>query len=388
MAESLCSCCQLLGKPPARINFLVFTGLPDSLIYSRLKYLLRHYSETLSSADDVQLTNYASLMSVGTPLFTRQDEPVPSDISTPDSSQTCCNGFSFLPIDIGDTPAGTEIDRFNKKIQDLLECRNDAPLDEQDTTIRASSWIMLSGGAYLDPALLNVFLRLKTHGEPLLSFTFTIFSFLVTEQRLFENWLFHNLNIQEYQNTTFPRYAERIKKFFPALNSNPSMQKNTYLFEEHSRLTDDQIQMLLQDVFRGRGSKHQATDGRLRQRMEKLLSHRSRTVRDIRMVRNSLQKSYQEKVAGRLRLLYDALKKPESTVMAARRVVHLVLDEFERINHEELRPYKRILIVGFEPDDAKRSDTIVANLIRCAIMLLKELNDTLVPLVYAIVLTV
>ena len=388
MTESLCSCCQLLGKPSARINFLIFTGLPDSLIYSRIKYILRHYSGTLSSADDVQFTNYESLMSVSTQLFTRQDQALPPDIPVPDSTQTCCHGFSVLPIDIADTSDSTEIDRFTKKVQDFLDSQTDAPLDEQDGNTKASSWIMLSGSPYLDPALLSVFQRLKAQSEPSFSFTFTILCFLVTEQRLFENWLFHNLSIQDYHNTTYPRYTERIRKFFPLLNSNKSMQEHTYLFEEHSRLTDDQIQNLLQDVFRRKGSKHQATNDRLRQSMEKLFSPRSRTVRDIRTVRNSLQRSYQENVAERLRLLFNDLKKPATTVATARRLVHLVLSEFERINHEELRAYKRILVVGFEPSDAKRSDTIVANLIRCAIMLLNNANDTSVPLIYAIVLTV
>jgi hypothetical protein len=72
MAEPLCSCCKLLGRPRARVNFIIATGVPDSLVYQRIKYLLRTYSETASFENDMRLTNYEALMDISEQIFNRE----------------------------------------------------------------------------------------------------------------------------------------------------------------------------------------------------------------------------------------------------------------------------------------------------------------------------
>jgi hypothetical protein len=385
MTESLCSCCKLLGKPPARVNFIIATGLPDSLVYQRIKYLLKNYSESSSSANDTRLTNYDMLMDISDELFTRHNSPAPIDQALLAKTQACCHGFTTMPIDADDISDASHLETFRKGIHDLLDPKGDLKTEDENTKSESESWIILLGSTCLEPALLNVFLGLQNQKSLLLSFTLTVICFLVDEQRLFENWLFHNLSIQDYQKNTYPEYERRIRSFFSLLNSSKYLQKNTLLIKEEIVLTDTELQTFVQNLFRNESAKYRATNDKLRHGMEKLLSFRQRTVRDVRSVRNTLQQFYHKITEDRLKpLLYD-LQQTNTVANAARQIVNIVLNDFGRMNEEELRVYKRQLVLGFQSRDTQRSNTIAAQLVHYALQLLRENNDTSTPLIYSIV---
>jgi hypothetical protein len=388
MTESLCSYCKLLGKPPARINFIIATGLPDSLVYQRIRYLLRNYSETPSFENDIRLTNYETLMDISSQLFNRQNDSSSVNQSISAATQTCCHGFTTMPIEVDDISDSSQIDIFQKTIFNLLDSKADSTTNEQNTKPKSASWIMISGSMCLEPALLNVFLQLRYQNSSSLSFTFTVLCFLVDEQRLFENWFLRDLSIQDYNSKIYPKYERGINNFFSLLNSSKYLQQNTLLIDERDMLTDDKLQILLQNIFRNGSSKYRANNDKLRSDMAKLLSPRQRTIRDVRNVKNSLQRCCEQMIEDRLKPLFNDLEQTITAYNSARQICRLVLDEFGRMNEEELRIYKRLLTLGFYFYDAKHSDTIAARLVNYALHLLRNDNDTSTQLIYSIVLVI
>ncbi|CAF4369994.1 unnamed protein product, partial [Adineta steineri] len=195
---------------------------------------------------------------------------------------------------------------------------------------------MLDGSACLEPPVLSIFSRLQNHSSPLLNFSLTILCFLVDEQRLFENWLNQNISIHDYQSNTYPKYERLMNNFFPLLNSSTYLQQNTLLIEEQTVLTDHELQTLIKNLYHNKSTKYRATNVQLRHNMAKLLSPRQRTVRDIRNVRSNLQKNYDQFIKNRLRPLFNELQQSQTAASAARQIVNIVLNEFERMNEEEL----------------------------------------------------
>lgn len=100
MVESVCSCCKLFGKPPARVNFIISTGAPYSVVHKRVEYLLKNYSEASSYENDSGFINYRTLMDISDQLYSCQNNlsPVAQSIST--EIQSCCHGFTNLSFDI------------------------------------------------------------------------------------------------------------------------------------------------------------------------------------------------------------------------------------------------------------------------------------------------
>jgi len=388
MTESLCSCCKLFGKPPARINFIISTGLSDSLVHGRIKHLVKNYSESSSFKNDICLTNYGTLMGISDQLFNRQGDSSSIDEAISAAAQTCCHGFTTIPIDIDDISDSSQLDLFRKDILDFLDSTADSTTEEQNTKSQSASWIMISDSMCLEPAFLNVFLQLSDQNSSLLRFTLTVLCFLVNEQRLFENWFFQDLPVQDYHSNTYPKYEREIKKFFWFLNSSKYLQQNTLLINEEDVLTDDKLQKLLQDIFRNESSKLRANNDKLRCGMAKLLLPRRRTVRDVRNVRSNLRRFYIEDVENRLKPLFNDLQQTTTAANAARQISHIVLDDFDRMNDEELRVYKRQLILGFKFDDAKHSNTIAAQLVHYALHLLSNNDETSTPLIYSIILVI
>lgn len=391
MTESLCSCCQLLGKPPSRVNFIITTGVPDSLIYQRIKHLLRNYSASPSSANDVHLTNYQTLMDISDQLFTRQNHVSAVAHLLSPQTHTCCHGFATMPIESADVSDPTDLERLRRDIHDLLDPKTDSETNEQNATSKTASWIMLVGSSCLKPALLDIFLHLKDrHTLPPSSFDFTmtVLCFLVDEQRLFQNWLYQSLSIQDYQAETYPEYDGLVRDFFPLLNSSQYLQHNTLLIKEQTVLTDNELQTLLKSLFHPGSSAYRANNHQLRHAMAKLLSPRQRTVHDIRSVRNSLQGRYHRVTEDRLQPLLSNLQQPSTKADAARQIVNIVLNEFGRMNDEELRVYKRLFLLGDKSYDNKRSDTIASQLVHYALHLLNDGNNSSTPLVYSIVLVI
>ena len=390
MTESLCSCCKLFGKPTARINFLIAATQPDSLMYSRVKNLLRNYSENFPYENDVRLTDYETLLSVGTRLFNRSNDSPSIDQVTSIVTPTCCHGFMTMLTDIDDTSDTSQLETFQKRILDLLVAKTDSTADEPNVMPEPASWIMLGGSTYFEPALLHVFVQLNDQKSSLSNFSFTVLVFLVNEQQLFENWFFQNLPFEDYQSNTYPEYERRIKNFFTFLNSSKSLHENTLLINEDDLLTDNELQNFLQSIFRAELSKYRANNATHRSDMAKLLSPCQRTIRDISTVRNDLQWFYNRPVEDRLRALLKHLKEKTTpaAINAARQISHIVLDEFSRMNDEEKRVYKRQLMLGFNTNDAEHSNTIVAQLVHFALHLVKTDDQTLTSLIYSVVLVI
>ncbi|CAF1355238.1 unnamed protein product [Adineta steineri] len=388
MTDSSCSCCKLLGKPPARVNFIMTTGVPDSLVYERIEYLLENYSESSSSANDISVTNYKTLMDISQHLFDIQKHSLSNDLSAASETQTCCHGFTTISITNDDISDSSKLKTLEKVILNYLDPKGDLETEQKNTTSKPETWIMLDGSACLEPPVLSIFSRLQNHSSPLLNFSLTILCFLVDEQRLFENWLNQNISIHDYQSNTYPKYERLMNNFFPLLNSSTYLQQNTLLIEEQTVLTDHELQTLIKNLYHNKSTKYRATNVQLRHNMAKLLSPRQRTVRDIRNVRSNLQKNYDQFIKNRLRPLFNELQQSQTAASAARQIVNIVLNEFERMNEEELRVYKRQLILGFEFYKADHSNTIASQLVHYALQLLKNNDDTSIPFIYSIVLVI
>lgn len=388
MVESLCSCCKLLGKPAVRINFIISTGLPNGLIHERIEYLLENYSETSSFENGDRLTNYETLVDINSQLFGSQKKI--SSVSQPISTvkQSCCNGFTTMPLDIDNILDPFQLESFKKTIVDLLDRKADSEIEEENTKPKSPTWIMINDSMCLEPAFLNIFLQLNNQNSPLPSFTLNILCFLVDEQRLFENWFFQNRPIEDYNTNICPTYEREINNFFHLLNSSKYLQQNTLLINEQDMVTDDKLQILLQGIFQHGSSKFRANNEKFRQKMAKLFSSRQRRTHDVRNVRSSLVKRYNQTVTDRLMPLLDNLQQPTTATDAARKIIHIVLNEFERMNDEERRVYKRQLILGFHFGRAKDSNTIIAQLVHYALFLLRNNDDTLIPFIYSIITVV
>ena len=388
MTQSRCSCCLLLGPPPARVNFIIVTTISDSLVYQRIKHLLRHYSEGNSSTGDASLTNYDSLMSINDQLFQRANLTTPAETPTTETTQTCCHGYASFPTTVNDVSSTSELERFEKNILDLLNPKKEATAEEKTLDHEPSTWIMLSGSIYSEPALLQVFLQMKERHSPSLTFTFTVLSFPVTERRLFEYWLPNNSALHEYQTRTYPEYEKRIGEFFSLLHSSKHLQENTLLIEEIDQLTDKVLEQVLKGLFRTGASRHRAVDDRLRSSMSKLLRFQPRTARDIRAVRGRLFGGYNNNAEADLKLLLSDLQQSSTAINGARAAIQLVLDKFERMQKEERRAYQRQLILGSRASDPKRSNTVIARLIHCALQLLEKDLETSTPLLYSIIVVI
>lgn len=388
MTDSLCSCCQLFGKPRARVNFIILAGAPDSVVYQRIKYLLQNYQKTNLSTQDTSLTDYNTLMTSSGHIFDLRNQTSSIDLSTTSSTDKCCHGYIRLPFSIDDTSNPNEWKTFQKNILDLLHGKMDENIEEQSTNAEPPSWILLHGSICLESELLNVFIKLKDENLTMVTYTFTVLGLLVSEQQLFEHWLCRNLVIENYQNNTYPEYEKRIHAFFSLLNSSKYLQENTLLVEENKDLTDDKLVILLKNLFQHDLSKYRAINHKLRSDMERLLRPCRRTARDVRSVRGNLQASYQKNGKYQLESLLNCLKRPETADNAARQVVRLLLDEFSRLNNEQRRAYKRQILCGFKASDSENSNTIVAQLVHYALRLLQNYEVTKIPLLYSVIMVI
>lgn len=381
MADTFCSCCEILGKPPSQINFILATGLPDSSVYERIRHSLINLRNN-SCINDTNLLHYKAMMDISDHLFTSQQDASSIDQSGSKPTQNCCNGFSTMLVDILDISNSSEVDAFQKKVEKLLL---DSTTDSRDDNHQSASWVLLTGSILLEVTLLNIFLRCRDANPSLTSFSLTVLCFLGNEQRLFENWLCQSQCIEQYKNKIYPEYDQQIKRFFSLLQTSQYLQENTLLIEEQTVLTDDELHKLMKCIFSGESSKYRANNGELRSRMKKLLSPRKRTVHDIRYVRNDLLGHYNGTIKRYLDPLLSALQQTQTAADAARQIVHIVINDFPRLNDEELRTYKRQMILGISGNGIKHGNSIVVKLIRYALYLLENKDDKLTPLLYGIV---
>jgi hypothetical protein len=171
MTDSLCSRCQLFGKPRARLNFIILAGAPDSVVYQRIKHFLQNYQKTNVLTQDSSLTNYDTLMTISGHIFDRQNQTSPIDSFTTNSTDKCCHGYSRLSFHIDDASNPIEWENFQKTILDLLNAKMDENVEEQSTNVEPPSWILLHGSICLEPELLNVFIKLKDQNITMVTFT-------------------------------------------------------------------------------------------------------------------------------------------------------------------------------------------------------------------------
>lgn len=388
MTEALCSYCKLFGKPSARVNFIISITAPGSLVHKRIQYILENNAEASSLENDGRLAKYETLMDIGDQIFNRQNDSSSVNQVTSTLSRSCCHGFTLMPLNIDNKSSSSQLDTFQEDILDLLDPKADEATEEQDSKPKSSSWIIISGSMCLEPAFFNIFLQINDQKSSLLTFTLNVLCFLVTEQRLFEMWSVRNQPLQDYNKTMYPDFEREINNFFSLLNSSTDLQKNTLLINEQDYLTDAKLQTLLQSIFYDRSLKFRANNDKLRNDMAKLLVCCPRKVYDVSNVRTGLQRCYNPMVDNRLKPLLNDLQQTTTAANAARKIIQIVLDEFEFMNDEERRVYKRQMMIGFQSGNAEKSNTIVAQLVHYAFRLLKNKNDTLIPLVYSIVLVI
>ncbi|CAF4251448.1 unnamed protein product [Rotaria sp. Silwood2] len=384
MTESLCSCCKLLGKPPSPINFIIAMGSPVSLIYPKVEYLLRNYSEISSYMNDIRLPNYEILTNINDQLFASQNQSSSIDRRLSTLIPSCCNGFNLMSININDVSNSSQIGEFRNRLLELLKLANKV----ENVQYKSPSWILLSGSICLESKFINIFLQLNDLNSPFFNFTLKIMCFLVDEQQLFENSLAQRRSVQDYQINIYPVYEKRIKSLFSVLASSKYLQNNVLLIDERIVTDDSALQTLIQSLYHNESSKYLANDNKLRFDVLKLLSPRRRTARDVRDIRNFLQKNYNRTISNRLKPLLNDLQQSDTAENAARKIVHLVLDEFDRLNDEELQVYKRQLIFGFNLSDAAYQNTIAAQLIHYVLQLLNNQNYALTPFIYSMVLAI
>ncbi|CAF3154178.1 unnamed protein product, partial [Rotaria sp. Silwood2] len=160
MTDSPCSHCQLFGQPLARINFIIIAGSANIMVYQRVKHLIRDYSGTNSPVQNINYTNYDSLMNISDQLFIRQTQEV-VDPSKSLSTEKCCHGFEIFPIGISDIPDSAQLQIFKKDILNLLELKANEDAQTKDEIVEPATWIMMNGSVCFEPALLKVFLQLK-----------------------------------------------------------------------------------------------------------------------------------------------------------------------------------------------------------------------------------
>ena len=378
MTEPLCSVCKLFGKPPERVNFIIVASSSDSLIPQRIKHILKKYSDESSFVNDVHLKNYEALIDIKNKIFPSNITSLSDNQATSTETRTCCNGLIVY----------AEIESFRQRILKLLTRNSDITEDESDKTSESPSWVIFTGQQYFEPAVLKILLQLKNEESNLFDYTCTVLGFLMNEQTLFKHWYFQDRPIQDYQTYAYPEYESAIKEFFSFLNSSKELQQITLLIDEDYISADEDLQFLLQSLFSGDLSNCKAVDNQLRLYMSGLLLPRRRTVRDISYLRNDLQKYYASAVKRRLSPLLTDLKQSETAIQSAREICRIVLDEFDHMNDEENRVYKRQLMLGLNNDGAKSSNTVAAQLVFCALRLLESKDESLYPLIYAIVMSV
>ncbi|CAF1091118.1 unnamed protein product [Rotaria magnacalcarata] len=384
MTDSLCSCCQIFGKPRARLNFIILASGPDSVAYLGTKHLLQNYVEINSSTSDSNLTDYDTLARINNSIYNRGHQTTLLDPSTRNAMNKCCYGFSSMWASIDSVSNGNEWDTFRRKIFDLL----DAKINEDQTEVEPPTWVLIYGSACFEPTLLNIFIDLKDENLLLSTNTFAVLGLLVNEEELFKSWICRNVALEDYDKATYPEYERRTQAFFVLLNLSRFLQEHTLLVEERGNFNSDQLREILKHLFQQNISEYSSVNDNLRSSMEKLLKRRERTVRDVKAVRSSLLISYQNSAKIPLESIVACLKHDGRAAEAARKVINLILNEFRFINKEQKRAYRRQLLCGFDKSDAQNRNTVAAQMTHYALRLLKNYHESTVPLLYAVVIAI
>ena len=388
MMDNSCACCRIFGKPQARVNFIIVAGGPDSVYYQRIRRILQTNPDTKVLNQENQITNYESLIHISNRVFNLTHTSPLSDETQTISKNACCYGLSRFSSPVEDESASEEIEIFLLHISNLLNEQANKNPEKTEQKVEPSTWVLLYGSIFLEPDVIDKIMKFKDQSSALVSYTFAFLGLLISEQTLFESWICRNEILEDYIQKTCPQYAKRIQEFFYFLNSCRYFQERTLIIEENRDLTDEKLRYILQNLFQQNPSPHQAINHEYRVHMQRLFQKRHRTVRDVKSVRGYLQSSYQRVAKQELEVLVNSLKQPQRADDAARRVVHLALDDYTFLNREQKRAFKRQIICGFGPADSKHYNTIVSQLVLYALRLIEIYDDSMISLLYYVVVVI
>ena len=375
MAELPCSCCTLLGEPPARVNFKILTGLPYSRERERIYYLREHHNED-GYAGTVVNSYYHSLIDVSKELFNPMNLSCSSIASLPNK---CCYGSKFP--NKNNQLTSSCYDAVKNYILCQLKPKSTIEKSEVDPCVQAASWIIFNDSNCMEEKFLNIFLQLKDHQAPLLDYTFTVLCLLDSEKEVFKNCILQSTTFDQYNSISI-EYQRRIKDFFILLKSSSILQQRTLLVEQNKLSNSEIIQRILHRLPRnvsGRGSTFY-------HEMEHLFTPITRQPDDIGVVRRSLQKDYNQAAQDHLQALLNKLRQRNTVEEAAHQLIRLVLIDFKYMNAEEKSIYRRQLILGFNSYDAQQhSNSIAAQVIHYIVELISKQDKKQNSLTYALV---
>ncbi|CAF1609378.1 unnamed protein product, partial [Adineta ricciae] len=363
MVDSLCSYCQIFGKPSTQINFIILAGGPDTTAYERIKYFIQNYSQTSTSFEVNNLTNYDALMTIQNRIFDHKSQPSSTNSVTTNPIHTCCRGHTTLHA--------KEYETLRKEVDDLLN-KN------------ALTWILVYGSVLLDPDFLKIVIDSNNQKQPPVTTTFAVLGLLVNEEKLFMDWICQSAPYEEYINQTYPNYRDRTRRFFSLLNSSLSLREHTLLVQDNGDFASAQLQEILKDLFDQKLLKYSSNNDNVRSSMEKLLGPHNRTVQHVRYTTSHLKSYYAQILKRPLETLCSRLKNTDEATEAVREVVYLVLRDMTYADREKRKAYKRHFLCGFKDSDVENSDTIAAQLILYAQRLLASNDESTFSLLYAI----
>lgn len=380
MTETLCACCKILGTPPRPINYIIATGLPHSLVYEQIKHLLlTNISASHPPMDDGCLSDYQGLVKIGNSLFDSQNRlsSIQQVLSTPVGN--CCNGLRILSFGMDDKSKSLNTDEIKKTIKNLL----DSSSERQFKRHQSPSWILLSGSIFLQPTLISTFLPDKgSHIAPI-DYTVTLICFLGNEKRLFESWLCQLTSFENYDEKVYPDYNKKIKDFFAFLNTSEYLRANTLLIDEKIALNDKELRSILEAIYHSKSTNYRAVNNELRSKMERLLSPKVRTIREILHVRTSLVKDYREHISKQLETLFDDMQQAETADRAVREICHIILNVLPRLDKEQQSVYRKQFMTDVRSYTEQRS-TIASQLTQYALSLIESNNPQSMSLLYGI----
>lgn len=375
MTTISCSCCKLLGRPSARVNFIILTGFPYSNVRVRINWLLTHSIGDIDADNVGNLTDYQSLTNTSNDLFNRANPSLSSDSSEGSPTiKSCCCGFHSITVAVDDQSSSNCYDKMkDKMIHQLKSESKDEP----------PSWIIFNQTSYLEEKFLDIFLQLKSHPVKLLDYTFTVVCILGNTDEMFKDCVCHSITLHKYKSIS-TEYERRIKNFFTLLNSSPVLQQRTLLVEQNRRFDDRIIQEILHNLPRNI-SKDTSNNALFRQKMKTLFKPFEWNVIDLYHIRRNLLKDYNPIARNRLESLLKELRHTNTVQNAVYQIIRIVLVEFDYMNDEERRVYRRQLTLGFEKDDPKNLNTIAAQLVHYTHELVNKKDNTLYSLIYALV---
>lgn len=388
MSQSLCPCCELLGTPPKRVNFIIITGLPwNSIRYSIRRWLLGHGTDRIRINNHVDLTDYQSLSHLDDQLFKLESSSSSKRIPSMSSAQKCCHGYSLTLLEGFDKTDPFVWDQFKRDTLRQLEVKRKPEDKIRSKQPEPVSWIIIDDKKCMEREQLNFFLQLKDYDVPLLSYTFTIICVIGDERQLFQNCIIECVNRHEYESSVYPDYQRRLQDFLENFNTSSTLQDRTIFIEQSEASNSKNLRASLLNLPT-KVSEYGTRKESFRQHVKNMLVPSRCTVHDINVFRSNSRKQFENISHEQLESLFNSLESSITTESAVRKIVRIVLIEFKCMSTEQRRLYEQKLLCGLTSNDARQSRTIAAQMTRYALQLLSEPKNTAIPLLYDIILVI